>query len=325
LAIAVAVTSLAMLGHSFSQTIPVLFIFRILHGAAFGISSTVNIAMASMYIPRSRLGEGLSLFGIALIIARAISPNVGLIVSDSIGLNYCFIIAALIQAVAFILIMFFPYVPEPKTNNPKMATGFSIKSIIATEGLIFAVLGGCFTMLNGIMNSFLVLYADSLSIKGIGLYFTVNAGVVILCRLSVGKLIDRISMKYIVYPTLGAVIISVICVATARSIWMILIAAVFYGIGQGTGQPALQSSCIKQVGPERRGVATSTFYLGADVGQGIGPTIGGSISQHYGYTSMYALSTIPLALGMLLFALYSKFKKNKDSKNQNKVEAGTAI
>lgn len=91
-----------------------------------------------------------------------------------------------------------------------------------------------------------------------------------------------------------------------------MIAALLYAIGQGTGQTALQSACMKVAGPDRRGVAASTFFLGADMGQGIGPMIGGAISQKFGYKTMFISGITPLMIGILLFGFYLYHRNKKE-------------
>ena len=52
---------------------------------------------------------------------------------------------------------------------------------------------------------------------------------------------------------------------------MILAAAVIKAFGQGTAQPSLQAECLRRSGSARRGLAASTFFIGANSGQGFGP------------------------------------------------------
>lgn len=311
MAVSVFVTAIAMIGYYLSQNIYMLFAFRILHGAAFGISSTVNVALVSTLIPKKRLGEGLSLFGLAQIITMALGPSAGVEIGTNLGYSYCFLFSGLILVVAVSLILLFRYSPPIHKIEKNKTKQIAIKNFIATESIVLAIVGGCFSVINGIISAYLVLYGDFLNVKGIGIYFTANAVVLIISRIFLGRLIDRIKLKYIVFPALASGIIAMICMGSAQSIWLILLAAVFYALGQGTGQPAIQSTCIKQAGENRRGIATSTFYLGADIGQGIGPMIGGAISQYFGYKTMFYLGIIPLLIGMLLFALYLISNKRK--------------
>ena len=75
-------------------------------------------------------------------------------------------------------------------------------------------------------------------------------------------------------------------------------------IGQGTGQLSLQSACIKKVDATRVGVATSTYYIGADIGQGLGPIIGGKVSELYSYKTMFYFVAILMVVGIIVFIPY---------------------
>lgn len=48
--------------------------------------------------------------------------------------------------------------------------------------------------------------------------------------------------------------------------------------GQGAGQPASQTMCIKTLGEARRGLAISTYYFFVDLNQTAAPLIGGLIA-----------------------------------------------
>ena len=54
----------------------------------------------------------------------------------------------------------------------------------------------------------------------------------------------------------------------ASGLTMIVIASVFKALGQGSGQLTIQAEALKKLPPERSGIASSTYYVGADVGHG---------------------------------------------------------
>ena len=61
------------------------------------------------------------------------------------------------------------------------------------------------------------------------------------------------------------------------------------------------------------GIATSTFYIGADLGQGLGPVICGKISDYSGYTTMFYCVAALIVIAMAGFNHYQK-KENNCSK-----------
>ena len=85
-----------------------------------------------------------------------------------------------------------------------------------------------------------------------------------------------------------------------------MLAAVLKAVGQGGGQISLQSACIKKVDPERVGIATSTYYIGADIGQGLGPMLGGRLADNLGYEKMFYIMAVIIAVVMVIFNCYQR-------------------
>ena len=92
---------------------------------------------------------------------------------------------------------------------------------------------------------------------------------------------------------------------------MIVLAAIIKAFGQGVAQPALQAESIRHLGQQRRGVTSSTFYIGANIGQGIGPILGSFILNSWGYTTMFNTQAGLMLTGMAAYAwLQSRQTKN---------------
>ena len=71
---------------------------------------------------------------------------------------------------------------------------------------------------------------------------------------------------------------------------MLLLSGLFYGFGFGALFPALQAWVIDLVEPERRGVATATYYNAFDIGIGSGSILLGAVAAVTNYSTMYLLS-----------------------------------
>lgn len=300
---ATAVMGLVSLGYSISGDITALIGFRIVHGAAFAVSLTVNTVMVSRFIPSSRIGEGIGYYGIGQIISTAVGPNIGMFVGEQYGYSLTFTVSGLLILLAAVLMLWIPYQSDPKRKRKK---GIKLTDLIAVDLIPIAIIGGLFSLTNGLVSAFLILLADERGIAHMGLYFTVNAVVLILVRPFAGKLSDKVSMGVILYPALVLTILEAVLLAHASVLWIVLVAAVFKAVGQGSAQPMLMAACIKSQPPSRRGVATSTFFIGGDVGQGLGPIIGGAISGLFSYKVMFYCSALLLLLGMFYYLWYSR-------------------
>ena len=54
--IATVLFTVGFFGYAVSMNVPMLLLFRVLHGAAFGVSGTANMALVAEVIPRERMG-----------------------------------------------------------------------------------------------------------------------------------------------------------------------------------------------------------------------------------------------------------------------------
>lgn len=297
--------TIALFGYTFSINVPTLFFFRILHGVAFGISGTVNIALVTNYIPKGRTAEGIGYYGLGQVMAQIISPNLGVQIEELYGFQPLFLLVTGLSLLGVLLLTRLNYPKEQVTKVSKKRK-LTLNSLIAKEVLMYAIIGGMFSFGNGIVSSFLVLLGEERNIRNIGLFFSVGAIVLFVLRIFVGKIADNQGITLIVNISLIASAISMILIGFAPVLSILLLASVLKSIGQGGGQISLQAECIKRVDPSRVGVATSTFYIGADLGQGFGPMIGGAISSTFNYTILFLFCAVLMLVAMLVFNLYQR-------------------
>lgn len=317
------VMGIVMMGYMLVRAVPALFFFRIVNGAAFGIYSTVSMAFVSTFIPRKRLGEGLGYFGLTQVLAQICGPSLGGAVKERFGFSVLFVSVSLITLGACILLLGVKRNKETAPSGDLSSEAHrcggtdanekaprenprGIRRIIAFECMIFAITGGMFSLSNGIMNSFLVLLGEERGISGVSTFFLVNGLVLFVIRMVIGKTIDKRPLTVIVDLSLIFIIVSMILAGRAEALGMLLLAAVLKAAGQGGGQISLQSACIKKVDPERVGIATSTYYIGADIGQGLGPMLGGRLADNLGYEKMFYIMAVIIAVVMVIFNCYQR-------------------
>lgn len=297
--------TIALFGYTFSFNVPTLFFFRILHGVAFGISGTVNIALVTNYIPKGRTAEGIGYYGLGQVMAQIISPNLGVQIEELYGFQPLFLLVTGLSLLGVLLLTRLNY-PKEQVTKVRKKRKLTLNSLIAKEVLMYAIIGGMFSFGNGIVSSFLVLLGEERNIRNIGLFFSVGAIVLFVLRIFVGKIADNQGITSIVNISLIASAMSMILIGFAPILSILLLASVLKSLGQGGGQISLQAECIKRVDPSRVGVATSTFYIGADLGQGFGPMIGGAISSTFNYTILFLFCAALMLVAMLVFNLYQR-------------------
>ena len=84
---------------------------------------------------------------------------------------------------------------------------------------------------------------------------------------------------------------------------MFLFAGFLSSFGCGGCHPALFSLCMKGVPRERRGAASSTTFIGIDLGSLAGPVIAGALAERLGYVGMWRTMIIPVLVAVLMIVL----------------------
>lgn len=284
LKVATLTMSIGLIGYTLSTNMTVMAIFRIVHGIGFAINGTTCISFASDFIPEDRMSEGVGYLGIGQVIASAVAPGVGIAVIDYVGIEMVFYLAATMSGAAFLLL--FSYKKEERKEK-HFSRKIIWSDLIEPRVMKYTLVGSVYSFINGVVSAFLLLHAETLGITGISAYFTVCAVFLFISRPVFGRLSDKHGLNAVVIPALAITFISMIWLGRAGSLLAILLTGVLRSIGQGAAHPAAQAAAIRRVGKEKSGVAVSTFYLGGDIGQGIGPIIGGYIAGLFGYGSVF--------------------------------------
>src|SRR5699024_5555998 len=140
---------------------------------------------------------------------------------------------------------------------------------------------------SGVM-AFISFYAEEIKlVQTASYFFIVYAVVVLFTRPFTGRLLDRRGANIVVYPCLVLFVIGMSLFSQATSSWMLLLAAVFIGIGYGNFNSVAQAVAIKLTAPHRFGLAISTYFIFFDLGLGFGPYILGFFVPSLGYQGIF--------------------------------------
>ena len=301
----------AICGYAVATDPTSLVLLRVLHGIAFALSTTVNMAIIPGIVPQHRIGEAICYFGLSQSLAMAVGPAAGLWLAGIGGFGLTFAAAAALCVVGGLAAIPFKLTDDDGTTMPKRRR-LKFSDIIVPQCLPFTMIEITIASVAGIESSMMALYAAAQGITNIGWYFTISAVTVCLCRLFLGKIIDK-KGTFAVYPGLALMIIGLLILWLQQGSWMFALAAVVKTIGVNLAKPALQAASVKAVTSDRRGAAVSTYYIGTDLGQGTSPMIGGRIVDGNGgdYGILFMLFTIPLAVAGMLYAWIMRRMKEK--------------
>ena len=301
--------------YGFVSDTGMLFVLRILHGAVFCISSTVNMALIPGFAPKNRVGEAVSYFGLGQSLAIMVGPSLGLAIAEAGGFPLNFAFAAAIVGAGGLIALTLDFQGAETVAAPEGRGRFSVrlKDIIATESILYAVINIALSATSGVENSLIALYGTAAGFGNIGWYFTLSAAVLVATRIAFGKLADRKGLSLAMYLGTGLTIVGFLMMWRIPAVWVLAAATVIKTVGVGIVRPALQAECIKTAAPDKRGAASSTFYIGSDIGQGASPWLAGGIVDSSGgnYGLAFGALSIPLALSMLLYAISQRRRSRK--------------
>ena len=289
--------------HLMASTVPVLMGLRLLTGVFFSVNSVTAVAFSTSFIPKKRMGEGLGYASLANILAQAVGPGIGLFLAEHYGFWANYLAAGLCALICLLMITLFPKESESVRDASADGEGSKEKKKIRPENLFapqltaFMLVAVLFSWGSSFLSTYLALIGDERQIAGIALFFTVYSLFMVVLRPVSGKLFDKKGVYVMVIPALAFTAVGLFLIGNAMTLPLILIASGFMAIGQGAGVPSIQAHSIKYLGQERAGVAVSTVQIGQNLGNAVGPMIGGLLVKPLGYKGMFSL------LGGVIFVL----------------------
>ncbi|MCY1581184.1 MFS transporter [Staphylococcus pettenkoferi] len=284
-----------------AATLVILYVVRFIHGLAFGIGSNATSSMASKVVPASRKGEGIGYYSLSNILASAIGPFVGILISQQASFPHIFLFGLIFIVIAFILSLFIKRIPvvrsNDKQNQPKGWKAFLQPEALPISIVIF-IIGICYSSILSYIKNF----AETMDlVTASSLFFIFYAVISFISRPFTGKIFDHKGANFIMFPTFILFALGLITLAGSVNTWLIILASIFVGLGYGTLVPSSQTIAIQQSPADKMGLATSTFFICLDLGSGIGPFVLGFVISAIGYRWLYIAIAIVVLLAMCLY------------------------
>jgi MFS family permease len=154
----------------------------------------------------------------------------------------------------------------------------------------------------GTVAGFLVLH---LAHQGIGhgaAAFAAFAASVVLTRLLLGQLPDRLGPQVTALGAFVAETAGLILIGAATTWWLAGLGAIVMGMGFSLLFPSLALIVMNRVGERNRGTAMGAFTAFFDVGVGLGAPLAGAVAALAGYPAAFYTAAACAAVGALLGA-----------------------
>lgn len=300
----------APLGYVFVPVLSMSIAFRMLHGIGLSFSNSTTATVASDVICRPRFAEGMGYFGMATALASAIAPALGLSLMEGFGFGTLYAVAAGIAGLGLVL---FAFVRTRKVDVPKKK--LNLRTIINRNSLPVTATMLVFMLTFGALENFVAIFAAENSLPSGSIYFIVMSVMLLVVRVTLGKLVDQRGEAIFVYTCNAAMLVAFLLLALVPNTATYILSAALAGYAFGGLEPSLQSMAVHTSTDETRGSANSTFLCGYDIGYGLGGSLAGSLITAMGYSSMWMIVSLACVVSVLIYVVWARHSDTSFSKH----------
>ncbi len=285
-----------------------LYAVRLLHGLAYGVTSTCTNDIVSKLLPRERRGEGMGYFLLSVTFASAIGPLLGMELGATGDYGLVFSVGVVMYTLALICALLIHVKDEELTEQQiSDAKSFRPENLIQKAAIPLAAICMVFYFAYSGVLSFIDSFSQETGMVTAATFFFVliSAGTLI-SRLTTGKIFDRKGPDVVMFPGYIAFIVGMLVYANTRSDILFLASGFVIGYGISIIYSVCQTMVINNTPPHRYGVTTSTFSAIVDLGSGMGPMILGVILPLTGFVGMYIMCAMIGVVSLLMYITFGR-------------------
>lgn len=320
----VAVYAITSFGLGFTGGMPMIFVLRCLQGIGFALTSTAFSVAVVDVIPADRLGEGIGYYGLGNSVSQALGPALSLSLYYSAGgftavstvAGFIILAAALLAGLArYEKVPQFARKPAEESSNEQEAAAATDDGGGKTQSFVWkyiektALTAGCIGFFmsfgGGVIGNYVILFADKSGIPNSGLYFTIAAVAIVVSRLLSGRVTDKYGPKFTMIPGfifgIGAFLFLLMAGSSQTAFYL---SGMMYGMFNGTLNPAVNAAAMMAAPPDRRGAATTTYFIPVDLGFMLSSLLGGIAIQYVGYSFAFICACAVFCVGILLTMVF---------------------
>lgn len=306
---------IGVMGYVITPNSSFLLLFRLINGLGYVLCTVCMTTWLSYLVPFNHVGEAMSFYGLMNALAMACAPAVSINLYRVIGYRKAIIISALASLLMIIIVQFVGNRanPDPQLTQKK-TSGFHIK-IIQRDSLPVAFLIALFAIPYFATQADIVTYSEERHLPiAVGAYFLIYAAVLLGIRLFLRNQFDTVRFQPWLITSTVATVFYLIMLTIMRTNWEMALAAAGMAFGYGLIYSVCQSTAMMLAPKNERGLASSTFFLGLDVGMTLGPIIGGVIDSTMPEKYFYPVMLIIVPLILIIF-LANRKKLNQAINN----------
>ncbi len=301
------VFALVFFMYPLAGTAGMVAVLRLAHGLTWGATMAAANTTAVDLIPPAQRGEGIGLFGLAMPLAIALGPSMGIYCARGLGYSAPFVIGGIITLVGFAALTALRIPRVPLNTKP-----FSLASMVEKSSLpVSSVMFLCSLSYGSLMN-YTALYATTAVPAEAGLFFLIFASGTGLVRFFAGPAFDRSGPARIMAFSFVLLAVGYLSLAFCHTPAAFYASALVLGLGSGVSIPIVMAMINSIVPPQRRGTANATLFSGMDLGICCGILLTGHSHDAFGWEIAFALLVLCIVAAGAVFFIHAlpHYKRN---------------
>lgn len=274
-------------------------------GVSNGLTSTSASVLAAQATAPERRGEALSVYYVATSLGFAVGAPTGFVLLDVGGMRLNFLVvtgaAAVMSGLALSLRA------PPRSEDVTAGSGFRLWSrpaLPAAGALILTIMG------HSSVYGFLPLYAIANGAgRHVGWFFTLFSVWIIVCRLVLRRISDRLGRTRVLIPAMGATAAAYLVLTQPPTAASLAVAAVLLATGGSVLYPTLLALVVDRAPARERGLAVGTLSGAFDLGVVVGSLLLGLIVERISYGAGFAMAATTTVLGLLTFVAMERRRR----------------
>jgi MFS family permease len=285
------------------SSVGAFLLLRFFHGFSTGFKPTGTTAYISDLVPYHRRAEAMGMVGLFSTIGLAIGPAIGGFIAAKWNIYVMFQVSAVFALLSVVILI--GGLKETLPNRQRFSP--SLLKISRNEIFEPLVVGPVIvtflTFLSyGALLTVIPDFSNHLGIHNKGLFFTFFTVASIGIRLLAGKMSDKHGRVPILKISAAMMAVSLFMLSFTTTPYMMLAAAVIYGVSVGINSPAVTAWTVDLGLPEYRGRALATMYIAMEAGIGLGAYLSAYI--YHNNASYFPLTFGVMGVAALMATLY---------------------
>jgi MFS family permease len=284
---------------------PLMILIRLIQGIAFaGCFNGCATAIVDL-VPEENRAQGIGFFGVFGSLAVSVGPYLGELFLAHWGPKIYFLLLVLYGVVGFLTALM---IKEPQWKSARHAISGFFPTAFQNGYMAMMAMAVIFGSGFAAMNTFFPLFAKTLGLQA-GIFFVCYGFSLILLRLLLGQLADRVNRDRLILGCLIGFGVTLGATSQISSLYQICLLGLLFGVVQGLSYPAMMARMVDRSSPDNRAVVVALFTGSFGVGINLSVLAWGAVADFSGLPFMFLLGSFTMFLSAAIATVMPLFNK----------------